>query len=76
MIWQSAEKTADEIASEANIHLRFEPLGSQFNPVVKHQVHLTISFEPPEEEEQTETDENLFLDKEEPEDFGIDPEVD
>lgn len=72
----SAEKTADEIASEANIHLRFEPLGSQFNPVVKHQVHLTISFEPAKEEEQTEADENLFLEQEEPEDFGIDPEVD
>jgi len=68
----SAEKTA----AEANIHLRFEPLGSQFNPVVKHQVHLTISFEPAPEEEQAETDDNLFLENEEPEDFGIDPDVD
>lgn len=71
---ETAEQTADEIASEANIHLRFEPLGSQFNPVVKHEVHLTISFEPVEESEEEDSDQNLYLENEETEDFGIDPE--
>lgn len=79
---ESAERTADEIASEANIHLRFEPLGEQFNPVVHHEVHLTISFEPVQEAEdsgeESEIDDNSFLDNEaeETEDFGIDPEWD
>ncbi|WP_299464381.1 hypothetical protein [uncultured Gimesia sp.] len=82
---ETAERTADEIASEANIHLRFEPLGSQFNPVVHHEVHLTITFEPAEEVEESESDETFLLEHEEepdefgfelPEEFGIDPEED
>ncbi|QDV49332.1 hypothetical protein [Gimesia fumaroli] len=75
---ETAEKTADEIASEANIHLRFEPLGEQFNPVVHHKVHLTISLEPVQEAEESDFDENAFLENEteETEDFGIDPEGD
>ncbi|QDV17904.1 hypothetical protein Pan153_25600 [Gimesia panareensis] len=71
----TAEQTADEIASEANIHLRFEPLGSQYNPVVHHEVHLTISIEESPEGEQAETDEDILLENEETEDFGIDPET-
>lgn len=74
---ENAERTADEIASEANIHLRFEPLGEQFNPVVHHEVHLTITFEPTQEDQEPSSDENFLLEnEEEPEDFGIDPEED
>ena len=82
---ETAERTADEIASEANIHLRFEPLGTQFNPVVHHEVHLTITFEPAEEVEESDSDETFLLEHEEepeefgfepPEEFGIDPEED
>lgn len=69
---ETAEHTADEIASEANIHLRFDPLDAQFNPTVHHEVHLTISFE--SEQEETESDENSLLDQDDQEDFGIDPE--
>ncbi len=69
----TAERTADEIASEANIHLRFDPLGAQFNPVIHHEVHLTISFEPAQEADELGSDENFLLD-EETEDFGLDPD--
>ncbi len=66
---ESAERTADEIASEANIHLRFEPLGEQFNPVVHHEVHLTITFKPAQEDQEPSSDENFLLEnEEEPED--------
>lgn len=70
---ETAEHTADEIASESNIHLRFDPLDVQLNPTVHHEVHLTISFEP-ESEAELESDENSFLENDDQEDFGIEPD--
>ncbi|MFK7778582.1 MAG: hypothetical protein QM501_10810 [Gimesia sp.] len=69
----NAEKTADEIASEAKVHLRFEPLGEQFQPAVDQQIHLTITFEPAQEVEASDFDETFSLDDEnDSEEFGID----
>ncbi len=74
---ENAEQTANEIASEAKVHLRFEPLGEQFQPVVEHQVHLTITFEPVQEVDETDSDEPFFLENDDDsEDFGIEPEED
>ena len=72
---ENAEQTANEIASEAKVHLRFEPLGEQFQPTVEQKVQLTITFEPVEEVEESDSDETLFLENDDDsEEFGIDPE--
>ncbi len=71
---ETAEQTANEIASEAKVHLRFEPLGEQFQPVVDHKIHLTITIESIPEDE-ADSDETLFLENEDDlDEFGIDPE--
>ena len=70
---ENAEQTADEIASEAKVNLRFEPLGEKFQPIAEQKVHLTITFEPVEEVEELDSEEtSLFEDEDDTEEFGID----
>lgn len=71
---ETAEHTASEIASEANIHLRFDPLDAKFNPVNHHEVHLTISFEPAQGGDEVDSGQDFLLENDDQEDFGIEPE--